>query len=225
MRSGSTLLQHLVGQQSDVLSAGETKIEYKAQEDLARLKSYLKEYNNLEEENAGPFRYLDKCVHNRYFPRPIPQTDHTIRYLFLLRDPVPAMSSLLELEGWPYAESKEAAAWYYTDRFKALVDFAGQLGNPQHALFLNYEELLQEPREPTRRISQFLKCKTPLSTDYPKQRWTAKLSLGDVSDNIKTSKIVPNRRKELVELDKEMATSLKALHHHTRDKLKELCRG
>jgi hypothetical protein len=226
MRSGSTLLQHLVGQQEDVLSAGETKIEYHRESDLDQLKRYLKEYNSIEEEeDQKRYRYLEKCVHNRYFEEPFAINGNTLRYLFIIRDPVPAMTSLLELEGWPYAESRESAAWYYDNRFKALTEFAKKIPDPQNALFLSYEGLLENPESETERISQFLRCDPPLATDYPKQRWTAKLSLGDVSDNIKTSKIVPNKRKKLVALEPDTREELEALYSQTKDQLRDLCKA
>jgi LPS sulfotransferase NodH len=222
MRSGSTLLQHIVGQRPEVLSAGETKIEYHSREDFEQLKRHLLDYNGVKER--ADYIYLEKCVHRRYFPQPVQVDGIRIKYLFITRNPVPAMSSLLEQEGWPYAENTSSAAWYYDDRLKALVELAQKLDR-KAAAFVTYEELVADPDPHLARLTRFLGMERPLVNRYPKQRWTAKISLGDVSDNIKASTILPAKRKNLVQLPGEMEASLKSLHKWTNECLADLCKG
>ena len=222
MRSGSTLLQHIVGQVPNVLSAGETKIEYESEADFEQLKRHLLEYNDIAEE--GNYRYMEKCVHRRYYREPVPGDSMRIKYLFITRNPIPAMSSLLEQEGWPYTESMSSAAWYYDDRLKALVEFAQKLDR-KTAAFVSYEDLVADPEPHLERLTRFLEVEKPLTNTYPKQRWTAKMSLGDVSDNIKASRILPDKRKNLLQLPEEMETSLVSLHKWTNECLADLCQG
>ena len=225
MRSGSTLLQHLVCQQEDMLSAGETKIEYHGLEDLARLRAHLLEYNDRQADDGTRYRCVEKCVHNGYFPRPLAVATPEIRFIFLLRDPVAAVSSLLERKGWPYAESVESAVWYYNDRFTALVSFARLLQRPEDAVYIGYEDFLGGPSRHLRRLSGFLGLDQELTESYPKQKWTARLSLGDVSPNIHSRKIVPNERKELAEIPRDLEAGLRATHAWAVRSLTRACRG
>lgn len=213
MRSGSTLLQHLVGQQRHILSAGETKIEYLSRDDLKKLEDHLYGYNRIDPKSRRDARIcLEKCVHDRYFPDPTPIEASDTRFLLILRDPIPALSSLLEQDGWPYTESIDAAAWYFRERTKSVQKFAEALREKRRMHFIRYEDLLRDPAPHLAAMTRFLQLKEPLKPEYPKQKWTGKLSLGDVSQTIKEAKIVPNSRSRMAPLPEGLRAELSATH-------------
>lgn len=227
MRSGSTLVQHIVGQQKHVLSAGETKIEYVDAGKLADLREHVFAYNAVpeNEQASEDWIYLEKCVHDRYLPaiRPVERPD--MRFIFILRQPHASLSSLLELKNWPYTESLESAAWYYTERPKVMVRLAREVNRPENAYFLTYEDFLENTERHLRGLTAFLGMPEPLTQEYRKQKWTAKLSLGDVSSNIKTQQVVANEREKLVDLPGELAQQLNRAFSDSCRELASICRG
>ncbi len=224
MRSGSTLLQHIIGQESRALSAGETKLEYQILADLASLRDHLFSYNEIEEaDRKADWLFIEKSVHERYVPSIENLQDPSIRFVFILRDPHAALTSLLERKGWPYTESIEAAAWYYTERPKQLVELARQLKDPKHAYFLTYEDLLAHTDLHLAGLSRFIKAAKPFEASYPKQKWTAVMSLGDVSGNIKREQIVKNQRDELVDMPSELYQQMTQTYEQCTASLNELC--
>jgi hypothetical protein len=227
MRSGSTLLQHIVGQHGHLLSAGETKIEYTHPDRLGELRDYLFEYQEIpaDQRAADHWVFLEKCVHDRYLPATAPIEGPSVRFLFIVRQPHPALSSLMELKGWPYAESVEAAHWYYTHRFQSLVRLAAGMRNPELAYFLTYEDFVARTAYHLDGMTQFLGYAEPLLPAYPRQKWTARLSLGDVSDTIRSQQVVSRIQRPLVDLPPELAESLAANYLATVQQLATLCRG
>lgn len=227
MRSGSTLLQHIAGQQEHVLSAGETKIEYTSPQQLTELQDYLFDYQDIPPEKRDPAQwvFLEKCVHPRYLPEITPAVTPQTRFLFILRHPHPSLSSLLEQKNWPYTESTEAALFYYKERLQQLINLATALPDPRKACFLTYEDLLRNPETHLAKLTAFLGMPSPLRQDYRSQKWTAKLSLGDVSENIRKREIIPNQRRDLVELTSAQHTELDNLYQATCQKLASLCKG
>ncbi|MGC9450629.1 MAG: sulfotransferase family protein [Oceanipulchritudo sp.] len=227
MRSGSTLLQHICGQQPHVLSAGETKIEYDQPDKLNELKQHLFAYNAVSEaqQKKTSWVFLEKCVHARYLPslKPFPSKD--MRFIFVLREPHAALTSLMERKNWPYTESLESGAWYYGERPKELVGLARELDRPENAYFLTYEDFLENTQQHLEGLTRFLRMPEPLQEEYRQQKWTAKLSLGDVSPNIKSRQVVANRRKELADIPESMAAGLKKAFEAARSELDRICLG
>lgn len=227
MRSGSTLMQHIAGQQSHVLSAGETKIEYTLPDHLSILRQYLFTYQEVPPENqsSSQWTFLEKCVHRRYLPAINPIDLPETRFLFIIRHPHPALSSLLELKNWPYSESTEAALFYYQQRFRELSELASSLQDPARAYFLTYEDFLAHPSQHLQRLSRFLQMPEPLQSGYRQQKWTAKLSLGDVSSNIRRKQIMPNDRRDLVQLSPTDRQQMEDLFAKTTAHLHQSCAG
>ena len=227
MRSGSTLVQHIAGQQDHVLSAGETKIEYVEPGKLEELRQHVFAYNAIPgaDQSRPGWVFLEKCVHDRYLPEMTPIERPDMRFIFILRRPHASLSSLMELKNWPYTESLESAAWYYNERPMQMVRLANQLKRPENAYFVTYEDFLENTERHLRGLSAFLKMPDPLKQEYRKQKWTAKLSLGDVSSNIKTQQVVANERDQLVELPGEMEQKLNATFEESCRSLDRICRG
>lgn len=227
MRSGSTLMQHVIAQPPCVLSAGETKIEYTGPEKLEALRKHLFTYENISEgdRNSRPWVYLEKCVHDRYLPAIPPIENPQMRFVFILRHPHPALTSLMKLKGWPYTESVESAHWYYTHRFASIIKLAEGIGEPENAYFLSYEDFLENPEPHLAALTRFLGFKEPLKSVYPEQKWTAKLSLGDVSENIRSRKIVSYEKKPLIDMPDELKASLEETYRTAQSELAILCKG
>lgn len=189
MRSGSSLLLHLLVNHPKILGYGERNAAYQSRKDLIRL--YLK----------TRFFHLDFWKYYRYFVDQINHNDYTpnlsllkkrkVKVLFLLRDPLAATSSLLRLSEYYYDGkwNQEVAVNYYTERLQFLTQLGESMQSiDKSAFLLTYEDLIQQPEQVLPHLQQFLGLKTPFSTTYQIQEFTGRR--GDPTTNIFSGKII-----------------------------------
>jgi hypothetical protein len=189
MRSGSTLLVHLLLAGSELISAGERNTAYRSIGDLAALEVASRWSHRAFFRRA---RYaVDQINHTRFTPDAALLADSRVYPVFLVRRPEPTIRSILELtrtyyEPWPV----EKAVAYYAERLRALAAQASTIPPPR-ALAVTYEALVGDTPATLRRLEAHLGLERPLSAAYPLQRFTQRR--GDPSPRIRTGKIQPDR--------------------------------
>ena len=95
MRSGSTLLLHILLSHPDIAGCGEQNTPYRTVRDLHRLAITAR-------FAQGPllrrFRYVvDQINHDRFTPNEALLQDSRVRLLFLIREPPASLSSIVHL--------------------------------------------------------------------------------------------------------------------------------
>jgi hypothetical protein len=188
MRSGSSLLLHLLLTNPRISALGERNATYATREDLVRLAAVTR----LKRGRVfTPLRYVaDQVNHNRFTPNLSLLSDARVRTIFLLRRPLASLASLMELSRMYYGQSWtiSRAADYYATRVQFLGEAATSLLGSGQAVFVTYEQLTESPAPTLAPLQEFLKLATGFSTEYECQPFTR--SRGDPGTTISSGKIV-----------------------------------
>jgi hypothetical protein len=186
MRSGSSLLVHLLANSPEVLGFGETQRRYATREDFARATWYiLRTFRRLVPRE----RYvLDKVLHGWRLVDPAVLACAGTRTILLVRRPERALSSILEL-GNPEWATEEVALRYYLERLEVVRGLADRLG-PERCIFLTYDQMVDRPAETLSDLTAFLGLAAPLSEEYSLMWSTGVRDLGDPSTAIRAGRIL-----------------------------------
>lgn len=200
MRSGSTLLLHLLLTSPELISAGERNAVYRTATDLDGLEV------SSRWSHRAPFRRVrytvDQVNHDRFIPVPDLLSHPRVRPLFLIREPLPTIRSILELTRTYYDPwSAERAVGYYAGRLRTLAAYAASIRS-QSALAVTHEALVRDTSRTLGRIESFLGLDQQLRAEYTVQRFTG--IRGDPSPAIRSGKI----QTETVELETSLPNDL-----------------
>jgi hypothetical protein len=184
MRSGSTLLTHILLTHPEIIGCGERNVAYRSRDDLDKLEIAAR----LERRSLfRPISWVaDQLNHDIFTPGPELLRCDRIRCVLLLRDPHETIQSLLNLTkpfstDWPV----ERAVDYYVNRTNSLAAYAEMLG--ERAMALTYADLVDRTPAALRRVESFLCLTSELPQEYTMQRFTGKR--GDPSDGIRLGRI------------------------------------
>lgn len=189
MRSGSTLLLHLLLTNPEITALGERNRRYDNAADLARLALAARW------GHARPLRRLryvvDQVNHNGLTPNVQLFQNPRVRLVFLVREPQSALASLLELSRtyYEHAWSVARAVDYYVARLQAFVDVGASIGASGRAALVHYETLTAQPTQTLEALRLFLRLKEGFSPNYPLQPFTQQR--GDPGMKITSGVIVP----------------------------------
>jgi len=185
MRSGSSLLHHLLLQHPQVAGAGERNATYQSARDLERLvvDAYLGQRRFLHRASF----FADQINHSRFLQHPALLLRPDVRPIFLLRRPGTSIASMVEVlvryYGW---HAREAIA-YYRARVTAL-ERLGEALPPAKALFVRYEALTTDTDRVLAQLQRHLELPPPaLTARYPIQRFTG--NAGDPSATLRSGRV------------------------------------
>jgi hypothetical protein len=184
MRSGSTLLTHILLTNPAFIGCGERNVAYRSAEDLGRLEIAAR-LGQRRIFRQVPY-LVDQLNHDKFIPDPELLRCERIRGILLLRDAEETIQSLLNLtkpysNDWPV----ERAVDYYVRRTDSLAAYADILG--ERAIALTYADLVDRTPAALRRIESFLDLASELQPLYSMQPFTGKR--GDPSDSIRLGRI------------------------------------
>jgi hypothetical protein len=192
MRSGSTLLLHLLMTNPEVSALGERGAVYNSRADLARLAIASRV------ARRSPFRRLryvaDQVNHNHLTPNSRLLRDPRVRILFLLRRPELTIASILELYRTHYRQawSPSQAVDYYVERLGALTELGEGPASPICAALVSYETLTDLPQETLEAVRVFLGLRQGFTQTYTTHSFTG--THGDPGPNIAAGRIVHKPR-------------------------------
>lgn len=190
MRSGSTLLLHLLMGSPELLAAGERNTAYTRAADFDRL---ARDCFLVNRRPLGRVRYVaDQLNHDHLLPDPQLILHPKARVILLARRPTPSIASIVHTFGPLYGDwPPERAAAYYVGRINTLADYARRL-NAAHRrfTFVSYEALTAAPQPLLDRLRQDLDLVRPLSPQYRAARFTGRR--GDPSARIRTGEVRPD---------------------------------
>ena len=218
MRSGSTLLHHLLLSHPDTIGCGERNATYRGPGDLRRLAvdAYYRRRQLLRRRAFA----VDQINHTRFLADPALLNLPDTRAIFLIRQPGPSLSSMVEVLGHHYGTTLEQAVFHYRTRLSDLERLAGGMTSPAHAFFLTYEALVDRTDEALAGLSRFLPLSPGLTSRYDTFRFTG--SAGDPSPTIHTGQIVRPLVRGPV-LPAPLAADLYNIYTETRTRLRALC--
>ena len=185
MRSGSTLLHHLLISHPQIIGRGERNEVFANSRDLDRLKL------DVHLHQGRLFRVhrfvADQINHDRFLTSEALLNHPHVRPIFLIREPQASIASMVRVLGRHYGTTVEQATEYYADRLKTLTRYAGQIADPSQAFFLTYGDLVLNTEATLRELQSFLGLSTPLTEEYQVFDFTG--SRGDPSPQIRSGRI------------------------------------
>jgi hypothetical protein len=204
MRSGSSLLTHLLNANPDIIGYGETHLKYSSELDFKTL--MLKVYWNIRNYSMNHKYILDKVLHNHKFLDNNFLTSDQVYSLFLIREPQRTLGSILEIKPqW----SEEKALKYYQERLKELESYAVLIDDQKHGFFLTYEQLTNQSDLVFKGFKKILETQESFSEEYQVLRTTGMKGIGDSSENIKAGHILRNRPQSETKISDEIVDKAK----------------
>jgi hypothetical protein len=185
MRSGSTLLTHLLTNHQSANGYAETGLTYSTPEDFKKLAPTICRY--LHRVYLPEPILVDQVNHNRQL------SDEAVlgldRAVIISRNESDAIKSLMKT----FKLSEEQAREYYTGRVARLKECAKLLGT--RAISITYENLVQQPEKTLAILTEFLQFNPPLSAEYKTKRTTGRVS--DNSPLLRSGRIQPRAADQL----------------------------
>jgi hypothetical protein len=221
MRAASSLLSHLLTSNPEIIGYGETHTQYHTESDLKNL--MLKVYWNYYQLQNIPMQHkyiLDKVLHNNKIFDSSLLKSKQVYSLFLIREPVRTISSLLDLKP-DWSESK--ALKYYTERLAKLEESAKFIDNQQHCLLIKQEQLINNTQAVFSTLQTFLDTKTGFSEQYQVTQTTGMRYIGDQTENIKAGRIIRQKRKLDITLTADTIATSQASYQQCCQTLSDYC--
>jgi hypothetical protein len=198
MRSGSSLLTHLLVSNPDIVGYGETHIKYTSSQDLKKLlfRVYWRGHEFTQLKHLSHLRMnhryvLDKLLHDSKLIEPTLLTEENIYVIFLLREPQRSLASIQDLK--PHLTQAQVSD-YYCQRLTSLTSYAERINNPQRSLFITHEQLIHHTDRVFDTLQRFLSLPKAFSEQYSILKTTGSKHVGDSKGNINTGKIIREAR-------------------------------
>ena len=202
MRSGSSLLVHLLNANPEVLGYGETPIRYTGHRSFVELHDHVREQFRIHGEppRRGYQYVMDKIlwqhIHNDNLLRQVP-----LSVIVIVRRPEAALPSILALDIESIQTSEEALR-YYRDRLERLQSILDTYNAP--FMCTTYSELTKRPEAILQDISEYLALDEKLTPTYDTMWATGKPVTGDPSEKIEAGEV----RSEETSYDMDIASGI-----------------
>lgn len=191
MRSGSSLLTHILNSNPDIIGFGENHLSYWKPKHLDRCIANTLQHLGRKEITE---RYvLDKILHGSHKISPTFLKSEQFRLIFLIREPRGTLASMLRLSRerpkflW---NDYERASRYYIKRLHQISGLAALERFHERAIYLTHEQLIDRSAKVFAGVEGFLDLQTPLSEEYELMPTTGRPGVGDPTHRIKAGRIV-----------------------------------
>lgn len=203
MRSGSSLLTHILTSNPAIKGYGENHIQYQSEDDLKRLlyKIYFhsqefKRFQDLTKLRMNHTYILDKLLHdNKLSNENLLKLDN-FYFIFLIREPKRSLISMLDHK--PHWTEQEAFK-YYNQRLSTLARYTKIINNKNRSLLLTYDQLINHTSSVFKTLQDFLKTSAGFSETYQVSKTTGMRHVGDFKEKIRSGKIIRKHRN--IEID------------------------
>lgn len=199
MRSGSTLLVHLLNSSPQIIGYGETKTVYTNEDSFCNLLSKVSLF--FEKNRLSETYVMDKIVQDELFSQPELLNREDVRCIFLVRDAIQSLPSITDMyvnvfpkyhENWSGGENE--ALEYYKTRLSKLVDLAQQKHNGKKPIVITYDDIVKRPGELFSLFHENLEVENTFSDYYSLHKATGEPVIGDFSETIRSGKIQKEKR-------------------------------
>ncbi len=190
MRSGSSLLTHILNSNPEIIGYGETHLKYTSEKDFKAL--MFKVYWNARDLKMNHKYILDKVLHNNKFLKHQFLTSEQILGIFLIREPQRSLASMLELK--PHWNEQDVLN-HYCYRLAKLEEYAKLINNKKRSLLITYEQILNNSESVFDSLKNFLETQAGFSEEYQLMQTTGQRYVGDWQGNINAGRIVRTPRK------------------------------
>lgn len=190
MRSRSSVLSHILGNNPEVCGYKELHFSYKGKMSLINMQIEL--VKDLKCTLTNKY-LLDKILNNFTISDEI-LNEAQPKILFLLREPEDTIKSIMNM-GY-----KTGVDWY-KDPLKVTEYYCKRLRNMEQLsyrtevgyLFVESKDLIENADDTLKKISNWLNLKVPLKKTYKTFKDTGVIGFGDPLENIKSGVLKPTR--------------------------------
>ncbi len=197
MRSGSSLLLHILNTHNDIIGYGETHNRYQIPEDFG--KTTFDIYLAFKKLKVSEKYVLDKPLHTITLHDP--ELVQEQKMIFIIREPGASIISILTLDV-SFIRGPEDACRYYIERLREVRKFARNVPK-ENWYYCDYDHIVNDTDKVLRELEIFLGLSGPLKKEYETIFTTGQKYFGDSSANIKTGKI---QQKKKVVIPEELKT-------------------
>ena len=202
IRGYTTVLSHILGSHPQISGYAETWTSYRSARDLLKLRCAVCFHGNYK---ANCTYFFDKILHNRLQISDSILNRPDIEYIFMIREPVPTIKSMVAfyrkyiaeggaIEGCTLPATVEDAVLHYINRLRFLVGVSAGLRRiGKRTLVIRAEALINDPRCVLRELEAFLNLKSAIDEHYSIFDRTGEWSLSDTSEFIRKGTIERNR--------------------------------
>ena len=219
MRSGSTLLHHLLISHPEIIGRGERNEKFADSRDLDKLK--LDVYLHRGEWFRGHRFVAAQINHNRFLKSEALLNHPRVRPIFLIREPHASVASMVRVLDPHYGTTVEQATDYYADRLNTLRRYAGQIQESSRAIFLTYDDLILNTEATLLALQSFLGLSTRLSEEYRLFDFTG--ARGDPSPHIMSGRILRQRAEHQIDLDRKVLDRLRKVYADCEVAMRSAC--
>lgn len=219
VRSGSTLLMHLLSSHPEILGAGERNAVYESAGDLRKLEvdSFF-----LRRQLFNDFDFVvDQMNHDHLLPHDSLLDHPRVKKIFLIREPRASIASSVRVLGKHYGTTRQQAVTLYLGRLRTLARYAQLSTDSTSQAFLSYEALVQNPPGVLERLRTWLGVTARIEETYRTFDFTG--SRGDPSDRIRSGRIRDDLPPRQIDLEPELADRLQARYDEVRALLRARC--
>lgn len=187
MRSGSTLLAHILANHPDFVGAGETHVSYRTPADLPKL--VLTTCELLRRPILRETHVVDQINHELVTDEVL-LSEQVHKCIILIREPKATLNSMVHMTMTNLATWQEDEALrLYVNRLETLVRYGLLL--KERAVLVEYDDLVDHTEETLASLTGFLDLDLPLASNYATHRMTARVAgFGDPSSNIKVGRVI-----------------------------------
>jgi hypothetical protein len=219
MRSGSSLLAHILNSNPEIIGYGETHINYTSKLDFKHL--MFKVYWQLKELDMSHQYILDKILHDHKILEETLLTSENLYTIFLIREPKRTLASILDLKPhW----TEETALSYYIQRLSTLERYAKIINSKERSLWLDYDQLLESSNSVFKTLKNFLGTKAGFSEEYEVLKTTGIRGIGDSSENIQAGCIIRTPRELESKIYQDSIDKAILYFHQCSATLSQYCR-
>ncbi|MBM3284240.1 MAG: sulfotransferase [Candidatus Aminicenantes bacterium] len=206
IRSGSTLLLHILASHPDITGFGENRMTYDKMEDFEKL--VCQTLRHLRKLRMPETYWVDKIVHLRSFKvHDQIMRNSDVYAVFIVRDPHDSILSIRRNSD----DDLAASIQYYIGMLGELERLGQLLPGKDRGFFLTYDQLLEDTNAVFSGLQRFLGLKVPLEETYRLLPTTGISLYGDWSENIKSGRILrPPKDRPIIIPEKAMAPALEA---------------
>lgn len=186
MRSGSSLLVHILNTNPEIIGYGETHLGYFGRHSLARLHEHVVDSFTANGEELGEYRFvMDKILHPHIGSLETLKVP-SLKMIVIVRDPVQALPSILDLD-LASIQTGEEALEYYCSTLRRVDKWRKVYSRPH--LVVDYSEIVKNSEPTLNKISKYLDLERPLKCEYETTWATGEPGYGDPSEQIELGKI------------------------------------